>query len=200
MRLEVRHSWFRVALLVALSALSSGCLHFAPLPYGGQRDEARALGKILKALTPEAQEEVMKEHKAARELRITLNELAKLSRPEFTKRFNSFSEQLLAIQRKRRELQQALGSRQWTSPMVAAVQQGGVRQLQQDLERDQKWLELAEGVRLRVELGRKEDFPELTQLGHQLDIFLAAKSDLDPFANRLRALQEAFGLSEMDLS
>jgi hypothetical protein len=84
--------------------------------------------------------------------------------------------------------------------MVAAVQQGGVRQLQQDLERDQKWLELAEGVRLRVELGRKEDFPELTQLGHQLDIFLAAKSDLDPFANRLRALQEAFGLSEMDLS
>jgi hypothetical protein len=186
--------------LVVWSVFAAGCVHFAPLPYGSQRDEARALGKIFKALTPEAQEEVLKEHKVARELRITLDELAKLARPEFTKRFDSYAEQLLAIQRKRRELQQALSSRQWTSPMVAAVQQGGVQQLQQDLARTQKWLELAEGVRLRVQLGREEDFPELTQLSHQLDIFLATKSDLDPFANRMRALQEAFGLSEMDLS
>lgn len=198
MRIEVRHSWFRIVLLVVLSALFSGCIHLAPMPYAGQRDEARALGKIFKALTPDAQEEVVMEHKVARELRITLDELGKLSRPEFTKRFNSYAEQLIAIQSKRRELQQALGSRQWTSPMVLAVQQGGVQQLQQDLARNQKWIELAEGVRLRVDLGRKEDFPELTMLSHQLDIFLAAESDLDPFANRIRALQEAFRLSETD--
>lgn len=187
-------------LLVVLSALSSGCIHFAPLPYGGQRDEARALGKIFKALTPGAQEEVVKEHKVARELRITLDELAKLSRPEFTQRFNGYAEQLSAIQNKRRELQQALGSRQWASPMVLAVQQGGAKQMQQDIVRTQKWLELAEGVRLRVELGREGDFPELTQLSHQLDIFLASESDLYPFGNRIRALQEAFGLSDLDLS
>lgn len=198
MRLEVRHSWFRVVLLVVLSALSSGCLHLAPMPYAGQRDEARELGKIFKTLTPEAREEVTKEHKVARELRITLDELGKIPRPEFTKRFNSYSEQMLAIQSKRRELGQALGSRYWNSPMVRAVQQGAVQQLQQDMARNQKWIEMVEGVRLRVELGREDDFPELTMLSHQLDIFLASKSDVDPFANRLQALRDAFRLSETD--
>lgn len=185
-------------MLIVLSTLSAGCIHFAPLPYTGQRDEARALGKIFKALTPEAQAEVVKEHKVARELRITLDELGKLSQPEFTARFNSYSEQLVPIRNKRRELQQALTQRQWTIPMVLAVQQGAVEQLQQDIARNQKWIELAEGVRLRVELGRKENFPELTMLSHQLDIFLAAPSDLNPFFNRIRALQEAFRLSETD--
>ncbi|MGH9579797.1 MAG: hypothetical protein ACRD2R_02285, partial [Terriglobales bacterium] len=198
MHIEVRHRWFRVVLLVVLSALSSACIHLAPMPNPGQRDEARALGKIFKALTPEAREEVVKEHKVTQELRITLDELGKLSRPEFTKRFNSYSEQLIAIQSKRRELQQALGSRYWNSPLVLAVQQGAVQQLQQDMARNQKWIELAEGVRLRVELGREEDFPELTMLSHQLDIFLAEKSDLDPFANRIQTLQEAFRLSGTD--
>ncbi|MFN0122947.1 MAG: hypothetical protein ACKV2V_20800, partial [Blastocatellia bacterium] len=114
------------------------------------------------------------------------------------KRFQSYSEQLLSIQNKRNELQQALGSRSWTSSMVLAVEQGGLRQLSQDMERNQKWLELAEGVRLRVELGREKDFPELTMLSHQLDIFLASKSDLDPFGSRMQALREAFGLKESD--
>jgi alkylated DNA nucleotide flippase Atl1 len=187
-----------MAWLVLLSALSSACIRLAPMPYAGQRDEARALGKILKSLTPEARDEVMKEHKVARELRITLDELSKLSGPEFTKRFNAYSEQMLAIQKKRRELVQALNSRQWDSPMVRAVQLGGVQQLQQDLSRNQKWIELAEGVRLRVELGREKDFPELTMLSHQLDIFLAAKSDEEPFAARMGALKDAFRLSETD--
>lgn len=198
MRHKIRQGWVRGVALVVLSMLSAGCIHFVPLPNAGQRDEAKALGKMLKSLTPGAHDEVLKEHKVARELRITLDELSKLSGPEFTKRFNSYAEALNAIQTKRRELVQALGSRQWNSPMVRAVQQGGVQQLQQDLSRDQKWIELAEGVRLRVELGREKDFPELTQLSHQLDIFLASKSDVDPFGNRVQALQDAFGLSETD--
>ena len=198
MRLKLRHPWFRLAPLVVWSALAAGCLHPAPAPYWGQRDEALALGRIFKALAPEAQDEAMREQKVAQELRITLDELAKLSRPQFTKRFNSYTEQLLAIKKKRHDLQQALESSPWNSPMVAAVQEGGVRQLQQDMERNQKWLELAEGVRLRVELGRDKDFPELTELSHQLDIFLATRTDLDSFANRLQALKEAFGLSETD--
>lgn len=198
MRLELRHSWFRVVLLAGLSALFSGCLHLAPLPYAGQRDEARALGKIFKALTPAAQEEAVKEQQVARELRIALDELGNLSQPEFITRFNSYAERLSALQSKQRELQQALGGRQWTSPMVRAIQQGGVQQLQQDLAREQKWIELMEGVRLRLGLGRAGDFPELAILSQQLDIFLAAKNELDPFANRMRALQDAFRLSETD--
>ncbi|HMV48495.1 MAG TPA: hypothetical protein PLD20_14875 [Blastocatellia bacterium] len=198
MRLQIRLSWFRPALLIALSALFSGCIHLAPMPYAGQRDEARVLGKIFKTLTPQAQEMVVSEHKVARELRITLAELGKLSQPDFTDQFNSYREELVALQGKRRQLQQALGSRQWDSPMVRAVQQGAVKQLMQDGDRNQKWIELADGVRLRVKLGRDKDFPELTMLSHQLDVFLSARNNLDPFADRLQALKEAFGLSEAD--
>lgn len=198
MRRKIRQGWVRGVVLMVLSALAAGCIHLAPLPQAGQRDEAKALGKILKSLTPGAHDEVLKEHKVARELRITLDELSKLSGPEFTKRFDSYAEQLNSIQTKRRELMQALGSRSWRSPMVRAVQQGGVQQLQQDLSRNQKWIELAEGVRLRVALGREKDFPELTTLSHQLDIFLATKSDVDPFGNRMQALQDAFRLTETD--
>lgn len=198
MRLQIRLSWFQPVLLIALSALSSGCIHFAPMPYAGQRDESRALGKIFKTLTPQAQEMVVNEHKVARELRITLAELGKLSQADFTDQFNSYTEELVALQGKRRQLQQALGSRQWDSPMVRAVQQGAIKQLIQDGERNQKWIELADGVRLRVKLGRDKDFPELTMLSHQLDVFLSARNNMDPFADRLQALKEAFGLSEAD--
>lgn len=198
MRFKIRPRWFWLALLIALSAVSSGCIHLAPMPYTGQRDEARALGKIFKTLTPEAQEQVAKEHKVARELRITLDELGKLSQEEFTERFNSYSKQLIELRDKRRQLQQALSGRQWSSPMVQAVQQGAIEQLIQDGERNQKWIELAEGVGLRVELKRTKDFPELTMLSHQLDIFLAARSNMDPFADRIQALKEAFRLSEAD--
>ena len=200
MRIEVPHQWFQFLLLVVLSVFFSGCIHLAPLPYGGQREEARALGKILHTLTPEAQTEVLSEHKVAQELRITLDELAILTKPDFSKRFSSYADEFRAIQKKRGELVQALGSRHWSSPMVQAVQQTAVEHLQQDMERIEKWLELEEGVRVRVELGRQEDFPELTMLEHQLEIFLAAKSDIDPFAIRIRALREAFSLSATDLS
>ena len=198
MRIEVPHRWFHLLPLVVLSLLFSACIHLAPLPYAKQREEARALGKILRSLTPEARAEVAKEHRMAQELRITLDELAKLAKPDFISRFDAFSEQLRAIRKQRGELVQALDSRQWSSPMVQAVQQAAVEHLQQDRERIEKWIELEEGVRMRVELGREENFPELTMLDHQLDIFLAAKSEMDPFANRLRALQEAFSLSETD--
>ncbi len=198
MRLQIRLSRFQSVLMIALSALSSGCIHLAPMPYAGQRDEALALGKMFKTLSPQAQEMVVSEHKVARELRITLAELGKLSQPEFTDQFNSYREELVALQSKRRQLQQALGSRQWDSPMVRAVQQGAVKQLSQDGERNQKWIELADGVRLRVKLGRDKDFPELTMLSHQLDVFLSARNNLDPFADRFQALKEAFGLSEVD--
>jgi GTP1/Obg family GTP-binding protein len=198
MHLELRQRWFQAGLLIILSALAAGCIHLAPQPYLGQREEARALGKIFKTLTPAAREEVVKEQKIARELRVTLDEVATMPAPGFTERFNYYVEQLTALQRQRRELQQALSSRQWHSRMVLAVQQGAVEQLQQDLTRNQKWIELAEGVRLRMELGRVGGYPELVTLSHQLDIFLAARSDLDPFADRIRALQDAFRLTETD--
>lgn len=82
--------------------------------------------------------------------------------------------------------------------MVLAIQAGWIEQLNQDHNRAQKWIEMADGVRLRLELGRVADFPELSQLSHQLDIFLASKVDMDPLAIRIQALQEAYNLIDSD--
>ena len=83
--------------------------------------------------------------------------------------------------------------------MVQVMQQGAVQQLKVDLARTQRWIERAEGVRLRVELGRTEGFPELSMLSHQLDIFLEGRVDLDPFQGRIQALQDAFRLKSQDM-
>ncbi len=197
MSLTTRWSLFSLLLI---GVLAGGCVHLVPMPYGSQREEAKALGKQLKSLTPEARNVALSEHKLARELRVVLDELAKLPLDDFRKRFESYTNDLVKIQAKRREILASLEGRHWNSPMVLAVHEGAVEQLRSDMSRTQRLIELTEGVRLRVELGRTEGFPELAMVSHRLDIFLASKTDLEPFSARLEALREAFNLQESDFN
>ncbi len=194
----IRSVCLKILFFAATMILMSGCIHLAPLPYAGQRQEARELGKLFKSMATEARNMALNEHKSARELRIILDELEKFPPGEFMKRFDSYTGELIALQKKRQELRQVLLSRRWDSPMVLAIQAGWIEQLNQDHNRAQKWIEMADGVRLRLELGRVADFPELSQLSHQLDIFLASKVDMDPLAIRIQALQEAYNLIDSD--
>jgi hypothetical protein len=194
----IRSVCLKILFLAATALSMSGCVHLAPLPYAGQRQEARELGKLFKSMATDARNLALNEHKSARELRIILDELEKFPPGEFMKRFDSYTGELIALQKKRQELRQVLLSRRWDSPMVLAIQAGWIEQLNQDQNRAQKWIEMADGVRLRLELGRVADFPELSQLSHQLDIFLASKVDMDPLAIRIQALQEAYNLIDSD--
>lgn len=191
--------WVWGWLLITVSVLASGCIHLAPRPYGAQREEAKLLAKQLRQLNSAARQVVMLEHQLARELRVVLDELGKLPESDFQRRFNDFSTGLISIQTQRRDLLVKFDGRNWESAMVQVMQQGVVQQLKVDLARTQRWIELTEGVRLRVELGRTEGFPELNMLSHQLDIFLAGRADLDPFQGRIQALQDAFRLKNQDM-
>ena len=186
-------------LLVSGSLLGGGCIHLAPKPYGAQREEAKLLAKQLGQLSPAARQVNVMEYQLARELRIVLDELGKLPESDFERRFSYFSSGLISIQKQRRDLIVKLDGRNWESAMVQVMQQGAVQQLKVDLARTQRWIERAEGVRLRVELGRTEGFPELSTLSHQLDIFLEGRADLDPFQGRIQALQDAFRLKSQDM-
>lgn len=186
-------------LLISVSLLASGCIHLAPKPYGAQREEAKLLAKQLRQLSAAARQVNVMEHQLARELRVVLDELGKLAEGDFQRRFSAFSNELISIQTQRRDLIVKLDGRNWESAMVQVMQQGAVQQLKVDLARTQRWIERAEGVRLRVELGRTEGFPELSMLSHQLDIFLEGRVDLDPFQGRIQALQDAFRLKSQDM-
>ena len=186
-------------LIISVSLLASGCIHLAPKPYGAQREEAKLLAKQLRQLSAAARQVNVMEHQLARELRVVLDELGKLAEGDFQRRFSAFSNELISIQTQRRDLIVKLDGRNWESAMVQVMQQGAVQQLKVDLARTQRWIERAEGVRLRVELGRTEGFPELSMLSHQLDIFLEGRVDLDPFQGRIQALQDAFRLKSQDM-
>lgn len=186
-------------LLISVSLLASGCIHLAPKPYGAQREEAKLLAKQLRQLSAAARQVNVTEHQLARELRVVLDELGKLAEGDFQRRFSAFSNELISIQTQRQDLIVKLDGRNWESAMVQVMQQGAVQQLKVDLARTQRWIERAEGVRLRVELGRTEGFPELSMLSHQLDIFLEGRVDLDPFHGRIQALQDAFRLKSQDM-
>lgn len=186
-------------LLISVSLLASGCIHLAPKPYGTQREEAKLLAKQLRQLNSTARQAILMEHQLARELRVVLDELGKLAKNDFEGRFSAFSSGLISIQTQRRDLLVQFDGRNWESAMVQVMQQGVVQQLKVDMTRTQRWIELAEGVRLRVELGRTEGFPELSMLSHQLDIFLEGRADLDPFQGRIQALQDAFRLKSQDM-
>jgi hypothetical protein len=169
------------------------------MPYGSQREEAKALARQLRELNSATRKLTIGELKLAQEMRVVLDELAKLPPADFQRRFQAFASELVSTRKQREELLATFVGRQWQTPMVLAVQQGAMQQLKIELARTQRWIELTEGVRLRVELGRTEGFPELSLLSHQLDIFLQGKTDLDPFQARIQALQDAFRLRESDL-
>lgn len=191
--------WMAGVTLLMAAFLLSGCIHFAPMPYGSQREEAKTLARQLRELNSATRKLTIDELKLAQEMRVVLDELAKLPPADFQRRFQAFASELVSTRKQREELLATFVGRQWQTPMVLAVQQGAMQQLKIELARTQRWIELTEGVRLRVELGRTEGFPELSLLSHQLDIFLQGKTDLDPFQARIQALQDAFRLRESDL-
>jgi hypothetical protein len=202
---NLSRQWYQLRCLkgwavLLICLLLSGCIHLAPMPYGSQREEAKALARQLRELNTVARKITLRELQLTQELRVVLDELGKLPADEFHRRFKAFADELVNIQKQRVDLLATFNGRQWQTPMVMAVQQGAIQQLKTDLARNQRWGELTEGVRLRVELGRTEGFPELNLLSHQLDIFLQGKADLDPFQDRIEALQDAFLLKESDLN
>lgn len=191
-------SCLRLLSLPACALLLSGCINLVPVPRIGEQSEAKAFGKVIHDLMPETERQIAQEQAAAQKLRITLDEAATLPPQNFRDRFNGYIDQLIAVRAKRQDLRARLTEKNWTSPMVVNVQANCVRDLDEQILRDQQWIEWAQGVRLRVEMGQQTRFPELQLLQHALDNFLALPIT-DPLSMQLRALLDEFHLTEAQL-
>ncbi len=172
-----------------------GCINIVPVPRIGEKEEARQFGKVLHEIIPENERQLMQEHTTAQQLRITLEEVGTLAPGNFRDRFNAYIDRLTAVRAKRRDLRDRIREKNWTSPIVFTVQANCVEEMEEQILRDQQWIEWAQGVRLRVEIGQQKNFPELQLLRHALDNFLAL-SAADPLSPRLSALLDEFRLSE----
>ena len=190
--------WLRATALPACALVLCGCINVLPAPRVGEQSEAKAFGKIIHDLMPETERQLTQEQTTARKLRITLDEAGSLSPQDFRDRFNGYIDQLIAVRAKRRDLRARLTEKNWTSPMVVNVQANCVRDLDEQIMRDQQWIEWAQGVRLRGEMGQQKRFPELELLQHALDNFLALPVT-DPLSMQLRALLDEFGITEAQL-
>ena len=197
-------------------------------PRKGEVAEAKRLASELKALAPAAFNLIHEEHELANQLKIMLDESAKLEPKQDPKlgatemkpvndtegrpaptilivsttilkaRLTTYVNRLIAIRNERRQIRETVRQGAWESPMVFVVQHDAVRQLTAEIARSELWLELAENVRLRTELGRMGDFPELPKLLHELDSYLGVPLE-NPLGAQVRDLMEEYRFGETEL-
>ena len=207
-------TWFGAVLIFMLAMCLAGC--------GSEYDEvgeAKRFASELKALVPAASKLIADEHDIANELKIILNESGVGSPPtsraktEGTQiepeilekkpetiqaKLSSFVDRLIALRNARQQLLANVRQGVWQAAMVFAVQMDAVGQLNYEIERTEAWLELAQNVRLRTDLGRKGDFPELPKLNHELDSYLQNSRETPLFSQILSLIDEyRFGYSEV---
>ena len=188
----------RVPGLLLPVLLLSGCINLVPVPIMGEVEEAKALARTFRSQLPQVREQLQKERDVAQNLTITLEESAQLQPGVFRDKFNGYIDQLVAIRTKRREIDAVVRQQLWQSSFVFAVQQDALKDIRGELARSQSWIELAQEVRLRAELGRTKDFPEFSRLSHELNTFLADTGE-DPLGNQLRTLFEEYRFGEAEI-
>jgi hypothetical protein len=183
--------WGLAALLLILCLYGCG-------PRGGEVSEAKALGRTLLSLAPSAKDLIDQEHVIANELKITLDEASTINPEDFRGRFNGYVDRLIAIRNKRRQIQETVRQGVWQSPMVHVVQHDAVVQMQDEITRTETWIEFAQNIRLRSDLGRKAEFPELPKLNKQLDSFLGQPPE-NPLGAQVRTLMEEYRFAEGEI-
>ena len=86
----------------------------------------------------------------------------------------------------------------WESPMVFVVQHGALAQMRDESARTETWIEYALNIRLRSELGRTGEFPELVKLNKQLAAYLLLPLE-NPLNDQVQSLMEEFRFGEAEL-
>jgi hypothetical protein len=185
--------------LVALIILT-GCINIVPFPRRGEKREAIALAKVLIRLAPDAKALLLDEHKWANELKIEMDESGdRVGAAGSREKFTAYIDRLIGIRNKRQQIRDTVGQGVYESPMVFVVQHDAIVVLNDELARTQTWLQFAQNLRLRADMGRNKAFPELPILTAQLDGFLNQTSE-DPLYTQVRALQEEYRFGEGEIA
>lgn len=201
--------------LVWLAALVILLVTFAVKQCGpgrGEIAEAKDLAKVLRSLAPYTQELNDEEHHIANELKITLEEQERATKAaagstaevaagikQIRDRFSGYIDRLVATRNKRNDIRMKIEQGSWSSPLVAVVQRDAMSQLQDQISRNDAWIELARNVRLRAELGNPGPYPELDALSKQLSAYLAVPSEFS-LARQVRDLAQEYSFSEGEIA
>jgi len=197
-------SWLwarRRRIIYTIVALALLRLTEIPPPLSSVRQEeaeGRVLAKSLLQLGPESMALIAKEHVIANELKVTLEESAGLDKDTFIGRFKQYVDRLVEIRDKRQAVFVAVADRQWNNALNMNVQRLVFNQLKAQIARTQQWIEYTENIRLRAELGRKDDFPELPKLKKGLEGYLSLPAET-PLYDQVKILTEEYHFTEAEL-
>lgn len=188
------------ALTLVPLIMLTGCINIVPIPRRGEKKEAIALAKVLLNLGPDAKTLLVDEHSCANDLKIDLDEAGdRVGAAGGREKFTSYIDRLITIRDKRQQIRATVGQGVYDSPMVFVIQHDAVVVLSDEITRTQTWIQFAQNLRLRAELGRTKDFPELSILTLKLSNFLNGPLE-DPLYAQVRALQEEFRFGEGEVS
>jgi hypothetical protein len=187
-----------LALVLLCSGFLSACIHVAPIVQLGEKTEAINLAKLLNRLAPDAQLLLQQEHDCADELKITMEEAGDKLASSRREQFGSFVDRLIVIRDRRKQIEETIRQTRWQSPMVHVIQEDAIVTLRDEVTRTQTWIQSAQNLHLRADLGRTKDFPELAILTSQLDSFLNEAAE-EPLYTQIHALQEEYRFSDSEL-
>jgi hypothetical protein len=160
--------------------------------------EGLSLARLLRRLAPEATDLMRQEQASANELRINLEESGNNDFSAFRESLRKSVETLSAVRDRRLELQRQVHQGNFDTPLVIVVQRDAEQEFQNQVTRTQTWIQLAQNVRLRADLGRMKTFPEVQVLTHQLLLFLSEAQD-EPLSDQIQTLKNEYRFTDNEI-
>jgi len=184
---------FRLALPLALVIGCTGCFG----PPQAEIAEALTMARLLREVAPESASLLLEEEHLSHELKIMLDE-AKLDPVDKFKEFEPDVEKLHRIRDRRFARQNRVRQGISRTPLVNVVQDDAIQYFQEQLNRDDGWLQLIANIRLRESLKHGTDFPEASALNQSLELFNGETKE-EPMASQILTLQAEYGFTDEDI-
>ena len=185
---------WRMAIPALLAVLCSGCFG----PPQAEVAEALTMARLLHEVAPESAALLLEEEHVAHELKIMLDEADTGSVDKFKDRFQNDVERLTRIRERRQALQNRIRQGIARTPLVNVVQDDAIQYFQEQLNRDDGWLQLINNLRLRELLGRLKSFPETAVLNQSLELFNGETKE-EPMASQILTLQAEYAFSDEEI-
>jgi hypothetical protein len=182
-----------LALVLASIVFLSGCTR--------KKDEIAeglAMARLLRRLQPEASDLLHQEQATANELRINLEESGGSDFSAFRDSLSKSVATMISLRDRRLELQRQVRQGNFDTPLVIVVQRDATTEFQNQITRTQTWIQLAQNVRLRADLGRMKGFPEVQTLTHQLLLFLSEAPD-EPLSDQIQTLKNEYRFTDNEI-
>jgi len=183
-----------MAVPALLALACTGCFG----PPKGEVSEALSMARLLHEVAPESAGLLLEEEHVAHELKIMLDEADTGSVDKFKDRFQTDVERLTRIRDRRQALLNRVRQGISRTPLVNVVQDDAVQYFQEQISRDDTWLQQISNLRLREALGRLHDFPETAVLNQSLELFNGETKE-EPMASQILTLQAEYAFTDEEI-